>query len=148
MAVMVRAVPRWVRTAQRFAAADPWHRSAPTELSVEAYIMLDRRAQEITPLMRAGAIEVFAVRSEIDGVARFLPDSLCHLWKSGKLPAESLPVLLHELEPGLVKTDYRPILSGKRGRLTMVIPAALGWQKRRRRQIDWALGRIAAAAHA
>jgi hypothetical protein len=56
------------------------------------------------------------IRSELSGVARDLPDSLYFAWRAGRISAESLPRLLHQLQPTLqkgAKGDYGIGLSTK-----------------------------------
>jgi len=55
-----------------------------------------------------------ALRSDADGVARFLPESLIELWLTKKVPIEALPALLKQIEPSLTKSDYKPILRSLR----------------------------------
>lgn len=117
MFARVKLVPRRLRTEARFQAPDPVYGNQATEFSIESYIYVPEHADERSPLWRAGNYPVFALRSEIDGGERFLPDSLSHLWRNGQAPPEALPGLLQEIAPRLRKSDYMPMLIERSRRL-------------------------------
>lgn len=112
-------VPRRLRTEARFQAPDPVYGNRDTEFSIESYIYVLEHADERSSLWRAGNTPVFGLRSEIDGAERFLPDSLSHLWRSGRVPPEALPGLLQEIAPRLRKSDYLPMLYRRSRRLAI-----------------------------
>ena len=51
-----------------------------------------------------------ALRSEVDAVSRFLPESLIELWLTRQVTTEALPGLLHGIESTLKQSDYKPML--------------------------------------
>jgi hypothetical protein len=71
-----------------------------------------------------GGEEFYALRSGAKGAVHFLPASLARLWKTQRVPAASLPRLLHDLEPSLKKSDHQPRLSTPTGRKVMLIVLA------------------------
>jgi hypothetical protein len=83
-----------VKTGEVFRAADPWNGDRPSAYTVEHYVWA------------RGAADMYAIWSDADDVERFLPDSLCDLYRHGQVPAASLPHLLKSIEPGLVRSDY------------------------------------------
>ncbi|MFL6260747.1 MAG: hypothetical protein ACJ76Y_13625 [Thermoanaerobaculia bacterium] len=107
---------RRVRTEARFRGADPWNGNVPADLSIEAYYLVPEHVREVPSPCPWGDTPVYALRSGIDGAERFLPDSLGHLWKTGKVAAEALPGLLREMEPDLAQADFRPVLGAPPGR--------------------------------
>jgi len=108
-----KLVPRRVRTEARFRAADPWNGDAPAELSIEAYYYVPEHVREATAPWHWCDTPLYALRSEIDGTERFLPEALSRLWKEGKVPAEALPQLLREMEPELEEDDFQPLLEAR-----------------------------------
>jgi hypothetical protein len=113
-------VPYRVRTADRFQAVDPWFGNTPTEFSIEAYRYAPEGGQ---PDWRWGKRETFALRSEIDGLERRMPDSLVYLWMKGRVTREALPGLLRDMEAGfqLKKSDYLPLLHYRTRRNLLII---------------------------
>jgi len=136
MLMRAKLALRRVRTEARFRGADPWNGNIPADLSIEAYCYVPEHRKEI-PCPWSDAA-VYALRSGVDGAERFLPDALSHLWKTGKVAAESLPGLLREMEPELVQTDVQPVLGAPPGRrvtaalvllLTAVVGVLLTWPR-------------------
>jgi hypothetical protein len=81
-----------------FRADDPWNGGHPADFALEDYRFT----------IHAGC-RVQAIRSVNDEVIRFLPDSLCDLYQAGKVPAEALPRLLKDFEPGQIRSDYEAV---------------------------------------
>jgi hypothetical protein len=104
---LLKLQPARLKTESSFTADDPWNRNRRTQFTIERYILA---AEGSTPnpntKMLLGSY-FYGIRSEIDGVEHMLPESLGHLWRSNRVPAESLPRLLKEMEPRLRKTDFR-----------------------------------------
>ena len=82
-----------VKTEASFAAQDPWNENRRASFTIESYVRLGRY--------------LYGIRSEVDGIERMLPECLECLWRSNRVPAESLPRLLKEMQPMLKKTDFR-----------------------------------------
>jgi len=131
MSMRAKRVLRRVRTEARFRAADPWNAGAPSEFSIEAYDYVPEHILESTALCRFGSTPIHALRSGADGIERFLPDALSHLWRVGKVSAEELPGLLREMEPDLARTDFQPMLGAPTEQkvtavLTLLLIAVVG----------------------
>lgn len=146
MFARAKLVPRRIRTEARFQAADPWNGNAPAEISIETYYHVPAHVREIPSPCRWDCNPLYALRSEIDGVERFLPDALSHLWIAGKMPAEALPGLLREMEPDLAKADFRPLMEATTERrwtavLLAVLLAAVGllmtWPRGNEPEVSW-----------
>jgi hypothetical protein len=105
-------VPVRVKTETSFTADDPWNGNHRTSYTVEAYLKLFKGSKppKTKPL---GAIYLYGIRSNIDGVERMLPDSLSELWRTQRVRTEALPRMLNQMEPALKKGDYRPVLGNK-----------------------------------
>jgi hypothetical protein len=102
-------VPMRIRTAGRFHAADPWNGNLPTEFSIQVYW----RSDVAIWLPASGTpadsqlLDMFGIRSEIDGHEHMLPSFLSELWQTHRIAAEALPRLLISAQP-LPKRDYLP----------------------------------------
>jgi hypothetical protein len=138
MLMRAKLVPRRVRTEARFRGADPWNGNIPADLSLEAYYFVPAHVREVPSPCPWGDAAAYALRSGVDGAERFLPDSLSHLWKTGKVAAEALPGLLREMEANLDPTDFQPVLAAPPERrvaavlillLTAVVGMALTWPR-------------------
>lgn len=99
--------PEKKRNLARFSAPNPWAGGATANWSFDkcfdggpapAYAALDSNEDSLP--------HRFALRAEGEKEYRALPDSLAALWLKGSLPSESLPALLHSLEPRLIRSDY------------------------------------------
>jgi len=121
MFMRAKLAPRRARTEARFRAADPWNGEAPAELSIEAYYYVPEHVREASAPWRWCDTPLYALRSEIDGVERFLPEALGRLWREGKVPAEALPGLLREMEPELEEEDFQPLLEVRTERWLTVL---------------------------
>lgn len=131
MSMQGKRVLRRVRTEARFRAADPWNADAPSEFSIEAYDYVPEHVREPSLLCRWGSTPIHALRSGVDGIERFLPDALSHLWRVGKVSAGALPRLLREMEPELAQTDFQPMLGAPTEQrvtavLTLLLAALVG----------------------
>jgi hypothetical protein len=149
MFLRAKLVPRRVRTEACFRAADPWNGGAPAEFSIETYYYVPGHVRVVTCPWRWGSTPIYGLRSGIDGVERFLPDALSHLWKVGKVPAEALPGLLREIEPDLAQTDFQPMLGAPMNQwvtvaLTLLLVAIVGlllsWPSAGGKEIPWLAG--------
>ena len=149
MFLRARLVPRRVRTEACFRAADPWNGGAPAEFSIETYYYVPGHVRVVTCPWRWGSTPIHGLRSSIDGVERFLPDALSHLWKVGKVSAEALPGLLQEIAPDLAQTDFKPMLGapmdpGVAVGLTLLLVAMVGlllsWPREGGHEIPWLAG--------
>jgi hypothetical protein len=149
MFLRAKLVPRRVRTEARFQAPDPWNGGAPAEFSIETYYYVPEHVREVSCPWRWGSTPLHGLRSGIDGVERFLPDALSHLWKVGKVAAEALPGLLREIEPDLAQTDFQPMLGAPMDQrvavaLTLLLVAMVGlllsWPRGGAKEIPWLAG--------
>jgi len=104
--ISVTLEPRRLRTVDSFEAADPWNGGAPAAFDLDLHRMVPKGAGEGVEWGK----EVHALRSKLDGVDRFLPESLTELWKTGRAPAGALPRLLAEIQPSLRSGDFVPLL--------------------------------------
>jgi hypothetical protein len=97
-----------LRTETTFRAGDPWNGEATTDWNLDAFRWFPES------LGARGSVwsgyDVCALRSEIDGVVRMLPETLTALWREGRIPAASLPRLLRQEEPSLRRVDYAHFL--------------------------------------
>jgi hypothetical protein len=107
--VKARRVPRRLRTAETFRAADPWNGRVAADFTVEVYKYVPERVRDATGIHALGAPERFGIRSNADGVERMLPQSLTELWQERRVSTGQLPRLLHALEPELSPRDLRPM---------------------------------------
>jgi hypothetical protein len=106
----VKLKPARLRTEGKFTAPDPWNGGRSTEWSIEGYVWVPARWRGVPRGMLKKPAASYALRSEIDGVERFLPDSLGHLVRTGGVPPAALPRLLAEIAPELSKVDFKPML--------------------------------------
>jgi hypothetical protein len=113
MFIRIRMVPRQLGTVERFEARDPWNGGRGTGFSVEAWhrvpqFAADRQdGQDEGTAQPSGAAQMYAIRSDIDGVERFLPTFLSTLYGEGAVPGPRLPAILRHLEPLLKESDFR-----------------------------------------
>jgi hypothetical protein len=75
-----------------FVADDPWHENRRDTFSLDYYVSASPGA---VGQRRHG------IQAKLSGVQHDLPDSLYYAWRAGSIKAESLPRLLHEMEPTL-----------------------------------------------
>ncbi|ADW71155.1 hypothetical protein [Granulicella tundricola] len=96
-----------VKTEVSFNAEDPWNGNRRGIFLLENYLTTLRNfvPNEAQAARHQGEFHR-ALRSETDGVTRFLPESLIELWLTNKVPTEALPNLLSQIEPTLRKSDY------------------------------------------
>ena len=109
---IIRLVPVRVKTETSFIADDPWNGNRRTSYTVEAYLSVFKGSKPPKP-KPLGALYMYGIRSDIDGVERMLPDSLSELWRTQRVPPEALPRMLKQMQPTLKKGDYRPMLGNK-----------------------------------
>ena len=79
-------------TEATFVADDPWHENRRDTFSLDSYVSTSPGA---AGQRRRG------IQAKLSGVHHDLPDSLYYAWRAGSIKAESLPRLLHEMEPTL-----------------------------------------------
>jgi hypothetical protein len=111
----------------RFVADDPWHQNRRDTFTLDYYVYTVP-GTTVRPNTRPWGYYRHGIRAELSGVEQDLPDSLYFTWRAGRAPAESLPRLLHELQPTLKggKTgDYGIGLSNKA--FTVVVWIFLVW---------------------
>jgi hypothetical protein len=111
----VKAVmkPVRVKTAASFTAEDPWNQGRRSSFKLEEYLLLLGNASVTEFTKATGSDFKRALRSEIDGIERWLPDSLSELWRSKQVSTDALPRLLKEAEPTLKSGDYAVVLRNK-----------------------------------
>ena len=85
-----------------FVAADPWNQNRPDTFALDYYVYT-KPGSVVRPNTKPTGYYRHGIRAELSGVARDLPDSLYFAWRAGRIGAESLPRLLHELQPTLQK---------------------------------------------
>jgi hypothetical protein len=115
-----------VKSEARFTAVDPWNQGRSSVFTVEDYLpVLRSRDAPVLPESAKPRTTDFnrAIRSDADGITRFLPDSLAELWLTGQVSSEDLPHLLKQIEPILNRSDCEVVL---RSRLT-TFRIALQW---------------------
>ena len=105
--------PIRVKTAATFTAEDPWNQKRSSSFKLNEYLLLFAGAAVTESTKATGTDFKRALVSEIDGVERWLPDSLSELWRTRQVPAEALPRLLKEAEPTLKNGDYTVVLRNK-----------------------------------
>lgn len=120
MFVPVLALPTQltkVKTEVSFTAEDPWNGNRRGRFTVDAYVTTLRSIKAVSAEMKeptwAGGFHR-ALRSEADGLTRFLPESLMELWRTKQVATEALPGLLRQMEPSLRRSDYRPMLGDRK----------------------------------
>ena len=118
--MVIALVPVRVKTEGSFTAEDPWNENRRTSFNVEAYLLVPRGTR-VAPGTKALAGYLYGIRSELDGCDHMMPESLVELWRTGRIPAETLPKLLQRMEPTLKKADYRPILRNTLLKITQYI---------------------------
>jgi hypothetical protein len=104
-----------------FVSDDPWHENRRDTFTLDYYVYT-APGTTVRPNSRPRGYYRHGIRAELSGVDHDLSDSLYFAWRAGRVPAESLPRLLHELQPTLKggKTgDYGIGLSNKT--LTVVV---------------------------
>ncbi|MBV9657921.1 MAG: hypothetical protein JO295_07405 [Verrucomicrobia bacterium] len=108
----VKLVPVRHRRIGVFLAPDPAHGGAQAEFNVETYRLLAPTVKIVRPgIGTAGGLDVFAIKSEIDGAPRLLPEVLSALWRGGEVPTEALPELQFRLGPEFQHPrDFDPVL--------------------------------------
>lgn len=101
-----------------FLAPDPLHGGRETEWNIETYRMQARGVKIVRARTAPGdagrpaAGDRLAIKSELDGEPRMLPDAIAALWKTGEVPAPALPEILRTFGPGLAHPrDFEPILN-------------------------------------
>jgi hypothetical protein len=99
--------PARVKTEGSFTADDPWNQNRQTSFTIEAYILAPKGTRPKAGTKVFMANYLYGIRSEVDGEERMLPESLAHLWRNNRVPAEALPRLLNQMKPMLKKTDFR-----------------------------------------
>lgn len=104
--------PVRLRTLARFLASDPWSGHHLTEYTVDDFVMMPLGSKRA--LHSKWSLHATGIQWQNDARFRLLPESLVDLWKTGKVPAEELPCLLHSLEPALIETDFIPAQSWQR----------------------------------
>lgn len=99
-----------------YVAGNPWGRGRTDRFTVEVYQRVvqwgaadKRRINQVQPAQLLPT-DLLAIRFEHGGRSHRLPDSLATLWRSGQVPTEALPQLLHELQPRLRHGGYMPML--------------------------------------
>jgi hypothetical protein len=85
-----------------FVADDPWHENRRDTFALSYYVYT-APGTVVRPHTKPAGAYRHGIRSELSGVARDLPDSLYFAWRGGRITAESLPRLLHEIQPTLKK---------------------------------------------
>ncbi len=109
----VHLVPVRHRRVGVFFAPDPVHDHADTEFNIETYRLLPQGTTIVRPgLATVAGHDRFAIKSEIDGEPRFLPEVLAFLWGNREVPAEALPELHAQLAGDFSRPrDFEPILA-------------------------------------
>jgi len=98
-----------------FVADDPWNANRRDTFALDYYVYTTP-GTVVRPNTKPVGYYRHGIRAELSGVARDLPDSLYFTWRAGRIKAESLPRLLHEIQPTLkkgTKGDYGIGLSNK-----------------------------------
>jgi hypothetical protein len=103
-----------VRTEARFTVNDPWNQDRSTPFVLEAYTLVSKG---VRPPAGRRESDRYGIRPEPDAVdrilvehSRMLPESLARLWLAGRIPAQALPRLLHEMEPTLKWSDRHTVV--------------------------------------
>lgn len=99
--------PARLKTEMAFTAEDPWNQNQRAEFTLDRYAMALKGAKLKPEARTLTGSYVYGIRSEIDAVERMLPESLGYLWRNNRIPAETLPRLLKEMQPSLRKSDFR-----------------------------------------
>lgn len=112
-----------VKTEVSFTAEDPWNGNRRGTFTVDTYVTTLRSVKAVSADMKeptwAGGFRR-ALRSEADGLTRFLPESLVELWRTKQVATEALPGLLQQMEPSLRRSDYRPMLRDRKMKVGVV----------------------------
>ena len=95
-----------VKTESSFTADDPWNQNRRTSFNIELYVLTPGGAPPNAKRL-GGYNRFYAIRSEVDGIERMLPESLAYLWGKKSVLAETLPRLLKGMEPMLKRVDFR-----------------------------------------
>jgi hypothetical protein len=100
--------PVLVGTGETFVAADPWNKGESAQFTVECYKIIrpDWGRAYGARLAKVHGVDLYKFRSSAGGPSRPLPESLTELWRSKRVATESIPQLLHDLQPSLCKYDY------------------------------------------
>jgi hypothetical protein len=109
MFFFVQVFPFRVKTEASFTAEDPWNQNRRTPFTVDAYLML-RKGATPPPGAKPLAGYRYGLRAAGEDAEYMLPDSLSALWRANRVPTEALPRLLMQMNPALIKADYRPML--------------------------------------
>jgi hypothetical protein len=105
--MLIRLIPKFVKTVTAFAARDPWNADRETRFQLDAYV----RVPELNPHMRVSKHlplrrYLLALQPK-GGEMRMLPESLAELWRRKEVAEHRLPAVLHAIEPALTRKDYR-----------------------------------------
>jgi hypothetical protein len=98
-----------------FVADDPWNANRRDTFALDYYVWVTP-GTIVRPNSKPAGAYRHGIRAKLSGVAHDLPDSLYFAWRARRINAESLPRLLHELQPTLKKGtrgDYGIGLSNK-----------------------------------
>src|SRR5260370_34862100 len=88
---------------------DPCNQNRRTSFTIESYATLLSRNSSSSTYGRSITPSYYAIRSEIDGVERELPECLGYLWRTNLIKEEALPRLLKEMQPMLKRRDFRSV---------------------------------------
>ena len=105
--MMIRLIPKFVKTVTEFTARDPWNADRETRFQLDAYV----RVPELNPNMRVSKhlpLQRYLLALQpVGGEMRMLPESLAELWRRKEVTEQRLPAVLHTIEPALTRKDYR-----------------------------------------
>lgn len=110
--MIIKLVPKFVKTVATFSARDPWNGERETGFHLDAYV----RVPETRPNMRVSATMkpvryLLALAPASGGEPRLLPESLAELWRRKEVADQRLPAILHSIEPRLASSDFRIYLA-------------------------------------
>jgi len=112
MAVTQIYYPCRVKTETSFTADDPWNQNRRATFALDNYVLAPRGAHPL-PDARPAVYYLRGIRSSLDNVERMLPESMSELWCAKRIPPESLPSLLKEMQPTPKGSDYEQLLRNK-----------------------------------
>jgi len=98
-----------------FVADDPWNANRQDTFALDYYVYITP-GTIVRPNSKPAGAYRHGIRAKLSGVAHDLPDALYFAWRARRINAESLPRLLHEIQPTLKKGrkgDYGIGLSNK-----------------------------------